>query len=164
MKQKQSNKARKNSKKTRKVTKRTKKQGRKKTSERERQGMKRRSEGNQGEKKWDIEKWTKITLFQGETGVFVNRETKKKRKVKGQLPQNTRAGLRRTKLKKRTQKSAKHERKRGHLQSFPLQVYKNAVDKNRQKNTGKLRKKHPYRSRKQISGSGPNRTQTATEV
>ena len=39
--------------------------------------MKRRSEGRQGERKWDIEKWTKITLFQGENSVFVNRQTKK---------------------------------------------------------------------------------------
>ena len=48
--------------------------------------MKRRNEGNQGERKWDIEKWTKITLFQGENSVFVNRQTKKQKEKKGLGP------------------------------------------------------------------------------
>ena len=46
-------------------------------------------------------------------------------------------GLRRPKLKKKTQKRAKHKKKRGDFQKIPLQIYKNAVDKRTPENFGK---------------------------
>ena len=96
MKQKQRNKARKNSKKTRKVTKRNKrtrkdkKNKQEKEREREREtGNEKESEGNQGERKWDIEKWTKITLFQGGKQCFckqTNKKTKRKERLRANCP------------------------------------------------------------------------------
>ena len=66
-----------------------------------------------------------------------NKKTKRKERFRANCPKNTRAGLRRPKLKKKTQKRAKHEKKRGDFQKIPLQIYKNAVDKRTPENFGK---------------------------
>ena len=54
-----------------------------KKQERERPRVKRKSERNQGERKGDTEKWTKITLFQGKnSGCKKPRENKKNEKTR----------------------------------------------------------------------------------
>ena len=74
MKQKRSNRTRRNSKKTRKAKIKTRQQGRKKKQEwrkikREREVKKPRR--TKGDTKGDTEKWTQTTLFQGENSVFL---------------------------------------------------------------------------------------------
>ena len=54
----------------------TKKKKKEIERERERKKVTKRSERRQGERKGDTEKWTKITLFQGENSVFVKRPQK----------------------------------------------------------------------------------------
>ena len=78
---------------TRKVKTKTRQQGRKKKRDRERQREVKEAKENEREtRKGDTEKWTKITLFQGEKQCF-RRKTpkppKKIKKVEGQLPKNT---------------------------------------------------------------------------
>ena len=170
-KKKQRNKARKNSKKTRKVTKRnkrTRKDKKKGTRERERERerdreWKRRSEWSQGERKWDTEEVNKNNPFSGENSVFVNRQTKKQKEKKGlgpTAPKHTCRVASTQTQEENAEKSKTQKEERG----VSKELFSNSQKRCRKKSPGKLGKKHPHRSRKQISGNGPNRTQTTTQL
>ena len=101
--------------------------------------MKRRTEGNQGERKWDTEKWTKITLFQGENSLFVNRQTKKTKKEKGlgpTAPKHTCRVASTQAQKENAEKRKTRKEERGYLKD----PFSNSQKRCRKKNTGKLGK------------------------
>ena len=145
MKQKQRNKARKNSKKTRKVTKwnkRTWKDKKINKRKRERQGMKRKSEGNQGERKWDIEKWTKITLFQGGKQCFckqTNKKTKRKERLRANCPKTHVQGCVDPSWRRKRRKKQNTKGREGICKISPHKFTK-TVSKKGQKTAGKLEK------------------------
>ena len=62
------------------------------------------------------------------------------------------------------EENAEKSKTRKKVRGFSKDPFSNSQKRCRKKNTGKLGKNHPHRSRKQISGNGPNRTQTATEL
>ena len=105
--------------------------------------MKRRSEGNQGERKWDIEKWTKITLFQGENSVFVNRQnkkTKRKERLRANCPKTHVQGCVDPSWRRKRRKEQNTKRREGICKTNPHKFTKNGIEKKGQKTTGKLEK------------------------
>ena len=122
--------------------------------------MKRRNEGNQGETSWDIEKWTKTTLFQGENSVFVNRQTKKQTEKKGLGPTAPKHTCRvaSTQAEEENAEKSKTQKEERAFAKEPLTNLEKRCRKMSKQEHRKTRKNHPHRSRKQISGSGPNRT------
>ena len=117
--------------KTRKVKIKTRQQGRTKNKkeegerkrERERESVTKRSERSQGERKGGTEKWTKITLFQGEKQCFCKKTPKNKkiiRRVEGQLPKNTRAMRRYPHSQEECEQKRKHPKKKRGMWRGPL--------------------------------------------
>ena len=100
----------------------------------------------------------RITLFQGENSVFVNRQTKNQKEKIGLGPT---APKHTGRLKKKTQKRARHEKKRGDFQKIPFQIRKNGVERRAPENSEKPSAPQPQADFWQRPESNPNRDTAA---
>ena len=90
-----------------------------------------------------------------------NKKTKRKKKGLGPTaPKHTCRVASTQAQEENAEKSKTRKEERG----FSKDPFSNSQKRCRKKKHRKTRKNHPHRSRKQISGNGPNRTQTATEL
>ena len=121
--------------------------------------MKRRSEGNQGERNWDIEKWTKITLFQGENSVFVNRQTKKKKKkwFRANCPKTHVQGCVDPSWRKKRRKEQNTKRREGIFKRSLFKFTKTQSTKEHRKTPEKASAPQPQADFWQRPESNPNR-------